>query len=236
MSHLTGRERSRYVQNMFARIAHRYDLLNGLMTFGQDASWRKEAIRRLEINPNSIILDLASGTGDIALDIARKYPDALMIAGDFTPEMLAVAIDRPGGDRVQWLIADVQHLPFAKECVSGVISGFLLRNVADVSRTLEEHNRVLVSGGRAVSLDTTPPRRNLLRPFLEFHLRVIIPLLGKLVAGNAEAYAYLPSSTEGFLPAETLAERFRQAGFSGVGFVRRMLGAVSIHWGEKDDL
>ncbi len=236
MSHLTGKERSEYVQTMFGKIAHRYDLLNGIMTFGQDARWRKEAVRRLEIKPNSIILDLGTGTGDIAIDIARKYPDALVVGGDFTPEMLAVAINRPWGDRVQWLIADVQHLPFAKESVSSVISSFLLRNVSDVSRTLEEHHRTLIPGGRVVSLDTTPPQRNLLHPFIEFHLRIIIPLLGKFIARDGESYAYLPSSTEGFLPAETLAERFRQAGFSSVSFIRRMLGTVSIHWGEKGDL
>ena len=114
-----------------------------------------------------------------------------------------------------------------------MISGFLLRNVPDIDRTLREHMRVLKPGGRAVSLDTTPPRRNLLRPFIEFYLHRVVPFLGKLIAGDTAAYTYLPDSTEGFLPAEVLAERFREAGMKGVGFMRRMFGTVGIHWGAK---
>jgi len=136
---------------------------------------------------------------------------------------------------VAWVIADVQQLPFGKESVSGVISGFLLRNVPDIGRTLKEHARVLRAGGRAVSLDTTPPRRNFLRPFLEFYLHRVVPFMGWLLAGDTEAYTYLPDSTEGFLPAEVLAERFREAGMGEVGFVRRMFGVIGIHWGEKVD-
>ena len=233
MSHLTGNERSRHVQRMFDRIATCYDLLNRLMTLGQDMRWRREAIKHLQVEPHSIVLDLGAGTGDIAFEIARKYPDTFVVASDFTTNMILVGKDRPEGKSVQWVIADAQNLPFANESVSGVISGFLLRNVSDIDQTLEEHYRVLLPGGRAASLDTTPPRRNLLRPFIEFHFHYIIPLLGKLIAGDAEAYTYLPSSTEGFLPAEDLAERFRDAGLTGGGLVRRMLGTIGIHWGKK---
>ena len=233
MSHLTGKERSRHVQRMFDRIAPRYDLLNRLMTLGQDMRWRREAIRRLRVQADSVVLDLGAGTGDIAFEIARKYPDTFVVACDFTTNMVRVGRDRSEGESVEWVIADAQHLPFGNESVSGVISGFLLRNVSDIDQTLGEHHRVLIPGGWAVSLDTTPPRRNLLRPFLEFHLHYVIPFLGKLIAGDAEAYRYLPSSTEGFLPVESLAERFEQAGLVGGSFVRRMLGTISIHWGRR---
>ena len=233
MSYLTGKERVLYVRTMFTRIARRYDLLNRLMTFGQDVRWRREAIRHLEIKPHSVVIDLGSGTGDIALEIIRKHPEVLVAAIDFTPEMIYVGKNRPGGDTMNWLITDAQYLPFANESVTSVISGFLLRNVPDIDRILAEHHRVLVMGGRAVSLDTTPPRNNMLRPILEFYLHWVIPFLGKLVAGEGEAYAYLSHSTEGFLSAETLAECFRQAGFTCVKFVRRMLVLVGIHWGEK---
>jgi demethylmenaquinone methyltransferase/2-methoxy-6-polyprenyl-1,4-benzoquinol methylase len=233
MSYLTGKQRDQYIRTMFTRIARRYNLLNRLMTFGQDVCWRREAIRYLEIKPQSVVIDMGSGTGDIALEIARKHPGVLVVAIDFTPEMIHVGKNRPGGETVHWLISDVQHLPFAHESVSSVISGFLLRNVPVIDRLLTEHHRVLVNGGRAVSLDTTPPRDNMLRPVLEFYLRRIIPILGKLVAGEGEVYAYLSHSTKGFFSAETLAEHFRQTGFSGVKFVRRMLGIIGIHWGEK---
>jgi demethylmenaquinone methyltransferase/2-methoxy-6-polyprenyl-1,4-benzoquinol methylase len=234
MSHLTEDKRASYVQAMFGRIAGRYDLLNRLMTFGRDHSWRLEAIRRLALPLKARVLDVGSGTGDIAFELALRHPDALVVASDFTIEMVQVGRARPFGEKVAWVIADAQRLPFAADCFDGVISGFLLRNVPDVPQTLREQLRVLKSGGRAASVDTTPPRDNLLRPFIEFHLHTVIPLLGKLVAGDAEAYRYLPSSTEGFLPAEVLAERFRQAGFRQVGFVRRMFGTVGIHWGRKN--
>ena len=233
MSDLTGVERAKYVQNMFGRIAKRYDLLNRLNTFGQDLRWRKEAIRHLAIEPNTAVLDLGSGTGDIALEIAGKHLEVSVVACDFTSEMILVGRERPGAEKVSWVIADAQFLPFAKECFSGTISGFLLRNVPEVDRTLQEQKRVLKTGGRIAALDTTPPRKNLLYPLINLHLNVIVPLLGKLIAGDEEAYTYLPSSTEKFLTAELLAERFKTVGFSQGGFVRRMLGTIAIHWGRK---
>ena len=233
MTHLQGKDRAVYVQRMFRRIAHRYDLLNRLMTIGQDVRWRKELIGHLGLNSGSVVLDLGAGTGDIALEISRRHPTAMVVASDFTAEMVLVGRQRPGGARVSWVIADAMHLPFASECADAVVSGFLLRNVPDVPHSLQEQQRTLKPGGRVGSLDTTPPSQNWLRPFLEFHLHTVIPLLGKLVAGDAEAYTYLPDSTEKFLTAEDLATRFEKAGFQLVGYVRRMLGTIGIHWGTK---
>ena len=132
------------------------------------------------------------------------------------------------------MIADAQRLPFPPGTFDATVSGFLMRNVPDVDVALGEQRRVLKAGGRVVSLDTTPPRRNLLLPFLEFHLHYVVPLLGRIVAGDPEAYTYLPDSTEQFLTAEKLAERMTAAGFRAVGFVRRMFGTVAIHWGRKE--
>jgi demethylmenaquinone methyltransferase/2-methoxy-6-polyprenyl-1,4-benzoquinol methylase len=233
MTHLTGNERARYVRQMFGRIAHRYDLLNRIMTLGQDIRWRRHAIAHLKMPPDASVIDLGSGTGDIAFEIARQKPAGRIIASDFTAEMVQVGKKRRFGEHVAWVIADAQALPFPAEAFDGVISGFLLRNVPDVDRTLQEQRRILKPGGRVVSLDTTPPRPNILKPFLNFHLNRIIPVLGRLIAGDAEAYTYLPNSTAKFLTAETLADRFGQAGFQSIGFTRRMLGTVAIHWAEK---
>jgi demethylmenaquinone methyltransferase/2-methoxy-6-polyprenyl-1,4-benzoquinol methylase len=233
MTYLTGKDRAKYVQQMFGRIANRYDLLNRLMTIGQDVRWRKEIIKKLEIKPGETVLDLGAGTGDLALEVKKKHPKAFVVACDFTYEMVLVGKQRSGREQIAWVIADVQHLPFAAGCGGAVVSGFLLRNVPDVPRALSEQFRVLKPGGRIGSLDTTPPRNNLLRPILEFHLHRVIPFLGKLIAGDAEAYTYLPDSTEKFLTAEILAEHFFAAGFRAVSFVRRMLGTVGLHWGKK---
>lgn len=235
MSHLTGNERAKYVQSMFGRIAHRYDLLNRLMTIGQDQSWRIEAIKHLHIQPGQTVGDHGSGTGDIAFEIAARHPDTTVIASDFTIEMIRVGKQRPQGNTVHWVVADAQHLPFASQSFNSVVSGFLMRNVPDVDVALNEQNRTLVPGGYIASLDTSPPQDNWLKPFLQFHMNVIIPIMGKLIAGDADAYTYLPSSTAKFLTAETLAERFQHAGFQSVGFVRRMLGTVGIHWGQKPE-
>ncbi len=231
MAHLTGEARARYVRRMFGRIARRYDLLNRLMTLGQDLRWRREAVRRLAPAPGSRVLDLGAGTGDLALEVLRQAPRARVVAADFTPEMVALGRRRPGGERVAWVIADALHLPFADGAFDAVVSGFLLRNVVHLERALAEQRRALRPGGRLVALDTTPPRPGPLRPLLDFHLHTVVPLLGRLVAGDAEAYHYLPASTERFETAEGLAERLRRLGFAEVGFVRRMLGTVAIHWG-----
>ena len=233
MNHPTKTEHARYVQAMFDRIAQQYDLLNRIMTFGQDGQWRKEAIHRLKIRPNTSIIDLGSGTGDIAIEIANSHPNVFIVASDFAPKMLHIGKDRPEGNKVAWVIADAEQLPFATESFAGVISGFLLRNVSDLDQALAEQYRLLTSDGNVVALDTTPPRKNLLRPLLTFHLNYIVPLLGKAIAKDAEAYAYLSSSTKKFLTVESLAERLNKAGFKGVAYMRRMFGTVGIHWGKK---
>ena len=129
--------------------------------------------------------------------------------------------------------AHAPRLPFPDGCFEAAVSGFLFRNVIDIPQALSEQRRLLKPGGRIVILDTTRPPDNLFTPFIRFHLRVIIPAFGRLVTGEADAYTYLPDSTQAFLTAEQLAERMRAARFREVGFRRRMLGTIAIHWGVK---
>jgi demethylmenaquinone methyltransferase / 2-methoxy-6-polyprenyl-1,4-benzoquinol methylase len=234
MSWLKGNEKARYVQGMFGRIAPRYDLLNRIMTLGQDVRWRKEAVRRLEIAEETVLLDLGTGTGDIAREISRQSAGVHIVACDFTYEMVVIGKSRSVvNDNIDWIIADAMNLPFQNNTFNGVISGFLLRNVPDVVQGLAEQYRVLRGDGKMVALDTTPPRAGFLHPLIEFHLHYIIPLLGRMIAGDAEAYKYLPDSTENFLAADLLAKRMTEAGYIRVAFVRRMLDTMAIHWGEK---
>ncbi len=221
------------VREMFARIAGRYDLLNRIMTLGQDRRWRDAAIRRLEISPPGRVLDIGCGTGDIALEVARRQAGITIVALDFTREMIDIARRRQYGERVAWVIGDALHLPFAARQFQGVISGFLMRNVTSVPAALAEQGRVCQAGGRLAVLDTTRPRPNIFTPLVQLHLKVGIPLLGRLIAGDAQAYRYLPDTTRHFLTAESLAEAIRSAGFGGVGYARRMLDTIAIHWARK---
>ena len=233
MANLSGNERASYVQNMFTRIAPRYDLMNRLMTFGQDMRWRRIVIEKAAIPEGGRVLDLGAGTGDIALAIRAARPDSKPTAADFTYEMMHVGRERPGGRALPWNCADALNLPYANAQFNAVVSGFLMRNVTDLDRALAEQMRVIVPGGRVVVLDTTRPQPNLLSPFIKIHLNYVIPTLGKLITGEADAYTYLPDTTKEFLSAETLAARMKKAGLQDVGFKRVMFGTIAIHWGSK---
>jgi demethylmenaquinone methyltransferase/2-methoxy-6-polyprenyl-1,4-benzoquinol methylase len=231
MSDLTGEERARYVHNVFGGIARRYNLMNRLMTAGQDIRWRREAIRRLGLRPGERLLDLGAGTGDLGREALRQQPGIQLVAADFSLAML-----QAGGDsgRLPWLNADALHLPLPEGSFEAVVSGFLMRNVGNLGTALAEQYRVLKPGGRMLILETTRPHSGLLSPFVRFHMRTIIPWIGGLVSGDREAYHYLPASSESFLSAEELAGRMALAGFREVGFHLRMAGTIAIHWGEKD--
>jgi len=204
MTDLTQTKRKSSVQGMFTRIARRYDRMNKIMTLGQDIRWRREVIRRAAPAPGSYLLDLGAGTGDLSQEALRQAPECIPVAADFTFEMMRVGKARPGGERPSWSAADALNIPFPENTFEAVISGFLMRNVSDVSRCLSEQFRVLQPGGRVVILDTTRPASNLFLPLVNFHLHTVIPTLGQWIAKDREAYHYLPESTEYFLAAEQL--------------------------------
>jgi ubiquinone/menaquinone biosynthesis methyltransferase len=168
------------------------------------------------------VLDLACGNGPVARELYGRW----VVSLDNNPVQVAGA----PGPKVQ---ADALHLPFADAAFDAVISGFLLRNVVDLQRTLEEQFRVLKPGGRWVALDTTRPRPSPVSPFIRFHMRRVIPFLGGLLTGERDAYVYLPSTSENFLWAEELKDRVAAAGFERAGFRRLMFGTIAIHWAEK---
>lgn len=230
MTQLSGQERARYVQDTFTRIAPRYDLMNRLMTGGQDVQWRRQVIRLARLTPGARLLDLGAGTGDLAREALRQQPQARVNAADFTLEMMRVG-QRNGS--LLWSAADALRLPYRDGTFDAVVSGFLMRNVTDVNLALKEQYHALKSGGRIVILDTTRPKKNLLSPLIWIHMHVAIPFLGGLLSGFRDAYQYLPNSTEGFLTAEQLADRMAAAGFKNIHFKRLMFGTIAIHYGEK---
>lgn len=226
-------DRARNVRAMFARIASQYDMMNRLMTAGQDTVCRRKVVDLAQLPKGGRLLDLGAGTGDLALEALKRDGALRAVGGDFTLEMMRVGQRRDGGQHVRWTAADARDLPFPDETFDAVTSGYLLRNVTDLDRVLSEQYRTLKPGGRVVALDTTPPPSGLLRPFIDLHLNVIIPLMGRLIVGDPTAYTYLPESTAAFLPAEQLAARMALAGFREVGFRRLMFGVMAVHWGRK---
>ena len=234
MAQLRGKERSDYVQGMFDRIAERYNLMNRVISAGQDMKWRRKVAEVAALPRQGALLDIATGTGDIAFEALKRYPDARVFGADFALQMMRVG-RRNGryGAAVGWTAADALKLPFADESFDAVVSGYLMRNVIDIPGALAEQRRVLKRGGRIVMLDTSPPPQNALRPLIMLHLKYGIPLLGRLIAGKSasDAYRYLPESTQAFKSAAELADIVAAAGFSDVSFRMFMFGAIALHWG-----
>ncbi len=221
------------VQRMFDAIATRYDLMNRVMTMGQDQKWRRFVVEQAGSIGDEQMLDLATGTGDIAALVKTTWPEARVTGGDFSSGMLLEAQKRFAGLDIDWQVCDANDLPYEDDTFKAVTFGYLLRNVDSSLRVLKEVHRVLRPGGRIVCLDTTPPEKNLLYPFIRMYFRWGIPLLGRMIADDEAAYAYLTGSTMGFHSAEELKELFMEAGFVDVGYKKFMMGTIGIHWGEK---
>lgn len=221
------------VRTMFDRVARRYDLMNGVMTFGRYRAWHRFVAERAAVRAGQKVLDIATGTGDIALAILKRSPGAEVTGADFSAEMMEIGRAKPGGERVTWVEADALALPFADGEFDAVTSGYLLRNVGDIPTCLAEQFRVLRTGGHAIALESAPPPRNILRPFILAYLRWVIPTVGSILTGNKEAYSYLPATTAGFHTPPEVEELFRGAGFTEVGHKGFMFGTVAVYWGRK---
>ncbi|RLT34153.1 MAG: methyltransferase domain-containing protein [Chloroflexi bacterium] len=253
MSYLPSpEEKAAYVNRMFAEIAPRYDLMNRLMTGGQDVAWRRELIGLCDLPPHGALLDVGTGTGDIAKEALRQHPGIIAIGCDFTYEMMAVgkgAGDQGLGTRdwparvtrspipslqspiLHFSQGDALHLPFPDQSFDAVTSGFLLRNVTDLDAALAEQVRVTKPGGRVICLETAPPSQVMLGPAVRFYMFRVLPLLGKLISPRGSAYQYLPNSTRSFPEPDVLALKMERAGLKNVFYRRKMLGTVAIHVG-----
>ena len=233
MSYFRETQKSHQIKLMFNRLSHQYDLLNRMITFGFDQMWRRRVVRLAMPPSGGRLLDLGTGTGDIAFAAARMHPTVRVTAADFSMGMMKKGRIRPEGRRVQWCSADALELPFPDETFDAVTSGYLIRNVVNPTRAFEEQLRVVKPGGGVVCLETSPPKKNLLQPLILFHLKVMIPLLGRLIGGNQAAYTYLPDTTRGFMPPEKLAATMKNAGLESVRCHLFMFGTMTIHQGRR---
>jgi len=219
------------VRAMFDRIAGVYDRMNSVMTVGLHHAWRRRAAGLAAIGPGARALDVATGTGDLALELAaRAAPRGEVVGCDFSEEMLARARAK-GGGRVRFEAGNALELPYADGQFDAATVGFGARNFADLDRGLSEMARVVRPGGRVVVLEITMPRRPPLSAFYALWFDRIIPAVGRL-AGDPDAYAYLPSSVKRFPGPEGLAAAMERAGLRRIRWILTAGGIIALHVGE----
>ena len=221
------------VQRMFGRIARRYDLMNRLMTGGQDERWRRKTVRHVLEAGTGRLLDVATGTGDLAIALANG--GARQVIGlDFAAPMIERAeAKRHGRGDLQFLIGDAMALPFENGAFDGCTVSFGLRNMPDYLAALTEMGRVIKPGGRLVCLELTPYRTPVLGALFNWYFERVVPIVGGLVSGDRAAYRYLPASVGAFPDADSLANLMKRASFSRVEVERVGGGTVAIHIATK---
>lgn len=231
-------EKGEKIQQMFGAIAPRYDFLNRLLSFGIDRRWRTEAVQLLNYGEEGArILDVATGTGDVALEIAKSTPPSVMITGaDFCREMVELGREKiaasPFADRIEMLVAPCEELPFPDDTFDSVTIAFGIRNVVDRRVGLVEMRRVLKPGGRLVILEFSTPRSALFRRVYYFYFRTVLPMIGGLFS-RYNAYRYLPDSVLEFPSVEEFSRMISETGFRNVQVRELTFGIASIYAGDK---
>ena len=218
---------------MFDAIAGRYDLMNRLMSAGQDVRWRRAAVDALAPLPPGRLLDIGVGTGDLALAMRYRFPERTVTGVDLSIGMLRLALNK--GDDLRLARADVLQLPFAAGTFAGAATAFTLRNVADLGVALAEIRRVLVPGARFACLEITRPRGGAMAALFSLYFRHAVPRIGAVIARSGRAYRYLPASVDRFVTGTQLSAAMRAAGFVDVRMRRFWPGPVTLHVGLRTE-
>ncbi|PZC44846.1 MAG: demethylmenaquinone methyltransferase / 2-methoxy-6-polyprenyl-1,4-benzoquinol methylase [Chloroflexi bacterium] len=240
MNQPQGTSKSQYVSNLFGNIAQRYDLLNNLMSFGQHQAWRRQAVKMVHqnISVSGLVLDIATGTCDFAIDIVSFKPKTSVIGIDFSLPMLKVGIKKVTRKnlkkKIDLMIADGHELPFEDNTFTVVTVGFGIRNFDDPKSALTEMNRVLKPGGRLAILDIFPiQNRKFTSRLFNLAFKRVSPILGFLFANNRQAYEYLPASAISFMSSVKLIDLTKECGFLPISNNEVAFGSVSILISEK---
>ncbi len=232
MSQPWSDDRYAYVARMFDVIAERYDVMNWVMTLGQDQRWRRQAAHATDLSEGDIALDVATGTGDLALELAEQVGRSGQVLGiDIVLAMLEQA-RRKIASRVlpvSFEPGDAHALNYPDDSFDATVCGFGLRNMDNRQHALTEMARVTRPGKRVVILELTPPNNALARGYMD----QVIPRLGQVLAGAREAYTYLPESVQDFPDAPTLGRMMQAAGLRTVHYRILNFGTVALHWGTK---
>jgi len=229
-------ERAPKVNEMFSRLAERYDLVNDVMSFGMHRKWKREAVRlALDGGKSSPrLLDLCCGTGDMCFDAARMGAGPI-VGADFTLPMLAVARRRARAEsgRPIFVAADALRLPFRDAVFDAITVGYGLRNIADPRLALAEMHRVLAPGGRVVVLDFGKPDNAIARGLYVGYLRTMMPAVGLVFHGDHETYSYIPDSLQRYPAQRGVEKMMREVGFANARYENRLLGTMGLNIGER---
>lgn len=223
--------KQRYVRRLFATIADRYDFITVVLSYGLDRRWKRKLIALARITPGDRVLDLACGTGDILFSAAAKA--RLAVGLDLTLRMLQLAAAKPSRHRAPLLAGDMLSLPFTDSRFSVVTVGYGLRNVPDLTRAIDEIGRVLVPGGRLLSLDFNRPASAIVRVAYLSYLTVVGSALGLLLHGDPDTYRYIPESIRNYPGSEGVARILEQRGFTDVRVFPLLGGLMTIHQAAK---
>ena len=231
-------QRQRLVQSIFNRIAGRYDLLNRVLSFRLDIRWRRKALGAALRGNERFVLDLGTGTGDLAVAAAEAVGKEGRVVGlDFSPEMLRLAQakrnDEADGNEPIYVLGSALAPPFKDEVFDAVMTAFVLRNVTDLNLFFIQACRLLKPGGRIASLDMFPPSGRFFSLLYSLYFYHLVPWIGAALAQDRVAYRYLSESVKNFAPPEAVAEIIQRAGFQKVSIQRFLRGAVCLHIGEK---
>ena len=238
MVNLNGKDKARYVSGMFDKIAKHYDLMNTVMSGGMHHFWRKRATKLGLDRMSGEVLDVATGTGDFALEFVNNSLVEKVIGLDFANNMIPIAKQKAFSQGVasksDWVLGDALNLPFSDNHFICVTVGFGMRNFADKHRALEQILRVLKTGGKAVILDIVPiSSSGLIGKIMKLYFRGLVPIMGAILARNKEAYTYLPESVEGYLAPKDLAQLMEHVGFNSVTYGTMFMKTIAFHVGEK---
>jgi len=233
-------EKAEYVLKQFDRIAYKYDLANDVISLGMHHFWKEAAVDALNINANGHYLDLCCGTGDLALEIAKKLNARGKVTGvDFSGNMLAIASRRSldalksGTIKIEinWLRATAERLPFTNRLFDGAIVGFGLRNLTNLEQGIAEMARVVKCAGTVVNLDLGHPSAPVFAPFYELYFNHLVPLVGQILSGDRLAYTYLPSSLKAYPKPPEITAVFEKMGLTDIVYRSLAFGAVALHKG-----
>jgi len=219
-----------YIQKMFAGISHRYDFLNSLLSLRRDKYWRTFAAEKL---PSGLILDVCSGTGDVAIEVSKRSD---VIASDFCAEMLkicALKITKRNIKNIYCIQNDAENLSFKDISFDGAIVAFGIRNVADIKKALSEMHRVVRNGGRIVVLEFSSPQNRFFRSMYYIYFQKLLPVVGSLISKKTGPYSYLPSSVMAFPKREEFVELMKVSGMMDIRYYDLTFGIVTVYVGSK---